>query len=116
MARRDAALAAVPTAASPPPPHNGQPEHPAATLADQFDLRPRHIRTAIDFAAPHREVIEEQIAANVRAAKQARELGCPPRRAESVIQACGSPAPGLLMPLPTATPSTPSTATTQFAA
>ena len=51
-----------------------------ATLADQFDLRPRHIRTAIDFAAPHREVIEEQIAANVRAAKQARELVA--RRAE----------------------------------
>ena len=40
----------------------------------------------------------------------------PSRRAESVSQACGSPAPGHLMPLPTAPRSTPSTATTQFAA
>ena len=87
-----------------------------ATLADQFDLRPRHILTAFDFAAPHREVTEEQIAANVRTAEHARELVARPRRAESVSQACGSPAPGHLMPLPTATRSTPSTATTQFAA
>ena len=61
MALRHAALAVVPTVAMPPPPHNGHPEHPVATLADQFDLRPRHIRRAIDFAAPHREVIEGQI-------------------------------------------------------
>jgi hypothetical protein len=69
-----------------------------AALAKQFDVHPRHIDTAIDFAATHREVIQRQIAANDRAAEQARAC-CPPRRAESVILACGSPTPGDLMPL-----------------
>ncbi|HZD13691.1 MAG TPA: hypothetical protein VE196_00850 [Pseudonocardiaceae bacterium] len=34
----------------------------------------RHIRTAIDFAAAHREAIDEQVAANDAAAEQARHL------------------------------------------
>jgi uncharacterized protein (DUF433 family) len=52
-----------------------------AALAEQFDLHPRHIRTAIDFAAAHREDIDAQVAANDAAAEQARQLaeqvGCP---------------------------------------
>jgi hypothetical protein len=59
----------------------GTPEERVAALAEQFDLHPRHIRTAIDFAATHRDVIEEQIAANDQAAEQARELAA--RRAIS---------------------------------
>jgi hypothetical protein len=58
----------------------GTPEERVAALAEQFDLHPRHIRTAIDFAATHRDVIEEQIAANDQAAEQARELAA--RRAD----------------------------------
>ena len=52
----------------------GSPEERVAALAEQFDLHPRHIRTAIDFAATHREIIEEQITANDQAAERAREL------------------------------------------
>ncbi|BBZ50958.1 hypothetical protein H7H82_20200 [Mycobacterium heidelbergense] len=52
----------------------GSPEQRVAALAEQFDLHPRHIRTAIDFAATHRSVIEEEIAANDRAADETREL------------------------------------------
>ena len=62
----------------------GDPEERVAALAEQFDLHPRHIRTAIDFAATHREVIEEQIAANDQAAEQARELAF--RRADLMAQ------------------------------
>jgi len=43
-------------------------------LAEQFGLHARHIRTAIDFAAVHREDIEAQVAANDAAAEQARQL------------------------------------------
>lgn len=45
-----------------------------AALAEQFDLHPRHIRTAIDFAAAHREDIDAQVAANDAAAERARQL------------------------------------------
>jgi hypothetical protein len=58
----------------------GSPEQRVAALAEQFDLHPRHIRTAINFAATHRAVIEEEIAANDRAADEARELAA--RRAD----------------------------------
>jgi hypothetical protein len=58
----------------------GSPEERVAALAEQFDLHPRHIRTAIDYAATHREVIDAQIATNDRAAEAARELAA--RRAD----------------------------------
>jgi hypothetical protein len=45
-----------------------------AALAEQFGLHPRDIRTAIDFAAVHREEIDAQVAANDAAAEQARRL------------------------------------------
>lgn len=45
-----------------------------AALAEQFDLHPRHIRTAIDFAAAHREDIDAQVADNDAAAERARQL------------------------------------------
>ncbi len=45
-----------------------------AALAEQFALHSRHIRIAIDFAAAHREAIDEQVAANDAAAEQARHL------------------------------------------
>ncbi len=45
-----------------------------AALTEQFDLHPRHIRTAIDFAAAHRESIDAQVAANDAAAERARQL------------------------------------------
>ncbi|MFN2494794.1 MAG: hypothetical protein ABR608_02630 [Pseudonocardiaceae bacterium] len=45
-----------------------------ATLADQFSLHPRHIRTAIDFAAAHREAIAAHVAANDAAAERAHQL------------------------------------------
>ncbi|MGH3900290.1 MAG: hypothetical protein ACRDTA_19005 [Pseudonocardiaceae bacterium] len=44
-----------------------------AALAEQFDLHPRHIRTAIDFATAHRENIDTQVAANDAAAERARQ-------------------------------------------
>jgi hypothetical protein len=50
----------------------GGQEHRVATLAEQFALHPRHIRTAIDFAASHAEQIEAQVAENDAAAEQAR--------------------------------------------
>jgi hypothetical protein len=62
----------------------GSPEERVAALAEQFDLHPRHIRTAIDFAATHREIVEEQIAANDQAAEHARELAF--RRADLMTQ------------------------------
>jgi len=52
----------------------GTEEQRVAALAEQFALHVRHIRTAIDFAAVHREDIEAQIAANDAAAEHAREL------------------------------------------
>ena len=52
----------------------GAQERRVATLAEQFGLHPRHIRTAIDFAASHREEIDAQVAANDAAAEEARRL------------------------------------------
>ncbi len=52
----------------------GSDERRVARLAEQFGLHPRHIRTAIDFAAVHREDIEAQVAANDAAAEEARQL------------------------------------------
>ncbi|HEY5855449.1 MAG TPA: hypothetical protein VIW24_15720 [Aldersonia sp.] len=52
----------------------GTPEERVAALAEQFDLHPRHIRTAIDFAATHRETIDAEVAANDHAAEDARKL------------------------------------------
>lgn len=52
----------------------GAQERRVATLAEQFGLHPRHIRTAIDFAASHPDVIAVQVAANDAAAEEARRL------------------------------------------
>jgi hypothetical protein len=52
----------------------GSDERRVTALAEQFGLHPRHIRTAIDFAAVHREDIEAQVAANDAAAERARQL------------------------------------------
>lgn len=52
----------------------GGPEERVAALAEQFDLHPRHIRTAVDFAATHRDEIDAEVAVNDEAAEQAREL------------------------------------------
>lgn len=52
----------------------GGQERRVATLGEQFGLHPRHIRTAIDFAASHREEIDAQVAANDAAAEEARRL------------------------------------------
>ena len=52
----------------------GAHERRVATLAEQFGLHPRHIRTAIDFAASHREEIDAQVAANDAAAEEARQV------------------------------------------
>jgi hypothetical protein len=58
----------------------GNPDQRLAAPAEQFDVLPRHLGTAIDFALTHREVIKGQTAANDAAAKQARAC-C--RRAET---------------------------------
>ncbi|MQA13780.1 MAG: hypothetical protein GEV09_06270 [Pseudonocardiaceae bacterium] len=50
----------------------GNDEERVAALAEQFGLHPRHIRSAIDFAAAHREDIDTQVAANDAAAEEAR--------------------------------------------
>jgi hypothetical protein len=50
----------------------GTPEERIAALAEQFDLHPRHIRVAIDFAAAYRSMIEAEVAANDAAAERAR--------------------------------------------
>jgi hypothetical protein len=52
----------------------GAQERRVVTLAEQFGLHSRHIRTAIDFAASHREEIDAQVAANDAAAEEARRL------------------------------------------
>lgn len=41
-------------------------------LAEQLDLHARHIRTAIDYAAVHRDDIDAQVAANDEAAQMAQ--------------------------------------------
>jgi uncharacterized protein (DUF433 family) len=62
----------------------GSAEDRVAALAEQFDLHPRHIRMAIDFAATHREEIEAEIKANDEAAEEAREIA--KRRADLMAQ------------------------------
>ncbi len=52
---------------------SGADEQRVTVLAEQFALHPRHIRTAIDFAATHRDEIDAQIAENDAAAERARE-------------------------------------------
>jgi len=52
----------------------GSEEKRVSALGEQFGLHPRHIRTAIDFAAAHREEIDAEIAANDAAAEEARQL------------------------------------------
>lgn len=52
----------------------GSDERRVAALARQFATHPRHIRTAIDFAAAHREEIQEQVSANDAAAERARQV------------------------------------------
>lgn len=50
----------------------GRAEQRIADLAEQFELHPRHIRTAIDFAAAHREQIDADIALNDAAIDEAQ--------------------------------------------
>jgi hypothetical protein len=52
----------------------GTQERRVAALGEQFGLHPRHIRTAIDYAADHRPEIEAQVAANDAAAERARRV------------------------------------------
>lgn len=52
----------------------GTDEERVEVLAEQFNLHPRWIRTAIDFAAAYREDIEAQVAANDAAAEEVRLL------------------------------------------
>ncbi|MBA3744191.1 hypothetical protein [Sporichthya sp.] len=52
----------------------GSDEERVADLAEQFNLHPRHIRTAIDFAALHRESIDARVRANDEAADKAERL------------------------------------------
>lgn len=51
---------------------SGGHEQRVAELGKQFDLHPRHIRTAIDYAAVAREQIDAQVAENDEAARRAR--------------------------------------------
>jgi uncharacterized protein (DUF433 family) len=52
----------------------GTQEQRVGMLAEQFDLHPRHIRTAIDYAAVHRDEIDAQVAANDEAAQRAAQM------------------------------------------
>lgn len=52
----------------------GTDEEQVDALAEQFEIHPRHVRVAIDYAAAHRGVIDAEVAANDAAAEQAREL------------------------------------------
>jgi hypothetical protein len=49
----------------------GTPEQRVAALSEQFDLHPRHIRVAIDYAAAHREQIDAEVRRNDIAATEA---------------------------------------------
>lgn len=53
---------------------SGTEEERVSALAEQFDLHPRHIRVAIDFAAAHRDAVDAEVAANDAAAQHARDL------------------------------------------
>ena len=75
MIRQGAARSLLyPTSGRPFHHTTGNPDQPGAAPAEQFDVHPRHIGTATDFAAAHRGVIEGQIAANDRAAKTGASL------------------------------------------
>lgn len=52
----------------------GTHEQRVAGLAEQFGLHARHIRTAIDFAALHRDEIDAQVARNDEAARRAERM------------------------------------------
>lgn len=52
----------------------GPDEQRVGALAEQFDLHPGHLRTAIDYAAAHRAEIDAQVAANDAAALDAEEI------------------------------------------
>jgi hypothetical protein len=52
---------------------SGSEEERVAALAEQFDLHPRHVRVAVDFAAAHRNEIDAEVRANDEAAARARE-------------------------------------------
>lgn len=52
----------------------GTQEQRVGMLAEQFDLHPRHIRTAIDYAAAHRDDIDTQVAANDEAAQRTAQV------------------------------------------
>lgn len=58
----------------------GNEEERVAELAEQFDLHPRHIRAAIDFAVGHKPAIDSQVAANDAAAERVRDIAA--RRAQ----------------------------------
>lgn len=53
---------------------SGGDEERVQVLAEQFELHPRHIRTALDFAADHRADIDRQVAENEAAAERARQV------------------------------------------
>lgn len=53
---------------------DGPQERRVNELAEQFDLHPRHIRVAIDFAAVHRSEIAEEVARNDEAAQRAQQI------------------------------------------
>jgi hypothetical protein len=66
----------------------GTPEQRGRELAEQFGLHPRHIRTAIDFAATHRDEIDAQVACNDEAAQAAQRMA--QARAALLRDACAS--------------------------
>ena len=59
----------------------GSPEQRVGMLAQQFDLHPRHIRTAIDYAAVHRDAAQR--AARTAQAKRAGQHDNSDRRTAS---------------------------------
>lgn len=52
----------------------GDEEERIATLAEESGVHPRQIRIAVDYAAAHRERIEEHIERNERAAEESRRI------------------------------------------
>jgi predicted transcriptional regulator len=52
----------------------GSEEQRVTALAEQFGLHPRHVRTAIDFAAAHRDEIDAQVRSNDEAARRAQRM------------------------------------------
>jgi hypothetical protein len=52
----------------------GTAEQRVAALSEQFDLHPRHIRVAIDYAATHREQIDAEVRTNDAAAAEVEQV------------------------------------------